>query len=75
MPSSFFHLCQISLHVNLPQLVGLCFDLLFVFELVRLHLLVELGDKGSETSDGKESGIGRVVDANSGSRHASLVAC
>lgn len=75
MPSLFLHLGQIGIHVNLSQLVGLFFDQLLVFELVRLHLVVELGDKGTETPDGEESGIGRVVDANCGSRYASLIIC
>lgn len=73
MPSSFLHLGQISIHVNFSQLVGLFFDLLFVFELVRLHLVVELGDEGTETSDGEQSGIRRVVDADCGGRYTSLV--
>lgn len=74
MPSSFLHLGQIGFHVHLSQLVGLFFDLLLVFELVCLHLVVELGHKCTETSDGEESGIGRVVDADGGGRYASLVA-
>lgn len=72
-PSSFLHLGQISLHVNLSQLIGLFFDQLLVFELVGLHLFVKLGDECPETSDGEESGIGRVVDADSGGRYASLM--
>lgn len=64
---------QIRIHINLSQLVGLFFNLLLIFELVRLHLVVELGDKGAQASNGKESRIGRVVNANCGGWYASLI--
>lgn len=66
------HLLQVGLDTNLPQNVGLVLNLVLHVKLVRLHLLQQLRNKGSQNADSEQRRIGRVVNGDSSSGYAAL---
>lgn len=63
---------QVRLDVRLPQSCSLTIHLLTNVNLVSPHLLKVLWNESTQDSDGEQSGVSGVVDADGGGRNASL---